>query len=80
MKRFIRSFTQDDSGAITVDWVVLTAAVTGLAAIAYALIQNGTEEFANDVEAALSDAAITISTGDSDSAVGGILTGGTSGN
>ncbi|WP_170337531.1 hypothetical protein [Ruegeria arenilitoris] len=79
MIKFIRNFKKDDSGAITVDWVVLTAAVTGLAAIAYALIQGGTEGLADDVEAALSDSAISISTGDSNTAVGGIITGGSNG-
>lgn len=79
MIKFIRNFTTNDSGAVTVDWVVLTAAITGLAAISYAIIQGGTEDLANDVEAALSDSAISISTGDSNSAVGGILTGGSNG-
>ncbi|WP_170456147.1 hypothetical protein [Ruegeria arenilitoris] len=79
MIEFMKNFKNDESGAITVDWVVLTAAVTGLAVIAYALIQGGTESLADDVEAALSDSAISISTGDSNTAVGGIITGGSSG-
>ncbi|PKP73706.1 MAG: hypothetical protein CVT84_12080 [Alphaproteobacteria bacterium HGW-Alphaproteobacteria-6] len=38
MKLFKRvtRFTADQSGAVTVDWVVLTAAVVGLSAIAMA--------------------------------------------
>ena len=30
MTLILKSFGQDDSGAVTVDWVVLTAAVIGL--------------------------------------------------
>lgn len=30
MRRFLTHFTTDQSGAVTVDWVVLTAAVVGL--------------------------------------------------
>ena len=38
---FIKSFLKDESGAVTVDWVVLTAAVVGLAVAAYGSIQTG---------------------------------------
>jgi Flp pilus assembly pilin Flp len=34
MFRYFRKFSADQSGAVTVDWVVLTAAVVGLVAIA----------------------------------------------
>lgn len=30
MRHFLKKFTDDEIGAITVDWVVLTAAVVGL--------------------------------------------------
>ncbi|WP_299784864.1 hypothetical protein [uncultured Marivita sp.] len=36
MLRKIKFFWQNDSGAVTVDWVVLTAAVVGLAMAAWA--------------------------------------------
>ncbi|WP_306372760.1 MULTISPECIES: hypothetical protein [Alphaproteobacteria] len=36
MKRFIRG----ESGAVSVDWVVLTAAVVGLAGVAFLSIQT----------------------------------------
>ena len=35
MMNFIKNFKNDESGAVTVDWVVLTAAVVGLAVAAY---------------------------------------------
>ncbi|MEP2718126.1 hypothetical protein [Pseudophaeobacter sp.] len=41
MIKFIKNFRKDDSGAVTVDWVVLTAAVAALAGAAYSAIQSG---------------------------------------
>ena len=41
MTKFIKAFAQDENGAVTVDWVVLTAAVVGLAVAAYSSIQTG---------------------------------------
>ena len=41
MIKFFKNFSKDDSGAVTVDWVVLTAAVVGLAIAAYTSIQDG---------------------------------------
>ena len=40
LKRF-NSFLSDESGAVTVDWVVLTAAVVALAGAAYTSIETG---------------------------------------
>ena len=42
MTNFIKAFASDENGAVTVDWVVLTAAVVGLAVAAYGSIQTGT--------------------------------------
>ncbi|MGH1424928.1 MAG: hypothetical protein ACRBBU_09385 [Pseudooceanicola sp.] len=41
MIKFIKNFRKDEAGAVTVDWVVLTAAVVGLGAAAYTSIKNG---------------------------------------
>ena len=41
MMKFLKNFRNDESGAVTVDWVVLTAAVVGLAIAAYGSIQTG---------------------------------------
>ncbi len=40
MINFIKNFRKDEDGAVTVDWVVLTAAVVGLAIAAYGAIQE----------------------------------------
>ena len=41
MIKFFKNFSKDEDGAVTVDWVVLTAAVVGLAIAAYSSIQTG---------------------------------------
>ncbi len=40
MLNFIKNFRNDEDGAVTVDWVVLTAAVVGLAIAAYSTIET----------------------------------------
>ena len=41
MMKFINKFRKDENGAVTVDWVVLTAAVVALAGAAYTSIETG---------------------------------------
>jgi Flp pilus assembly pilin Flp len=43
MMKFIKKFRKDEDGAVTVDWVVLTAAVVGLAVAAYSSIEGGAQ-------------------------------------
>ena len=38
----IKSLVRDEDGAVTVDWVVLTAAVVALAGVAFVTIQEST--------------------------------------
>ncbi|WP_425041070.1 Flp family type IVb pilin [Primorskyibacter sp. S187A] len=40
MIKFIKNFRKDEDGAVTVDWVVLTAAVVGMAIAAYSAIET----------------------------------------
>ena len=44
MMKFIKNFRKDEAGAVTVDWVVLTAAVVGLAVAAYTSIEAGSSD------------------------------------
>ena len=53
MKRFAR----DEDGAVTVDWVVLTAAVVGLAIVGFGAIKTGTSDLADSVSDSMSTAA-----------------------
>ena len=48
MLNFIKNFRNDEDGAVTVDWVVLTAAVVGLAIAAYSSIEEGATELTSD--------------------------------
>ncbi|WP_238365987.1 Flp family type IVb pilin [Mesobacterium pallidum] len=58
MIKFFKNFRNDEDGAVTVDWVVLTAAVVGLAIAAYSTIESS----AND----LIDAAAVAVDGEDD--------------
>ena len=53
MNKFLNKFRKDEDGAVTVDWVVLTAAVVGLAVAAYSAIEDGAEQLTEDTEAFL---------------------------
>ncbi|WP_187429969.1 hypothetical protein ROLI_025970 [Roseobacter fucihabitans] len=48
MMKFIKTFRADEDGAVTVDWVVLTAAVVGLAIAAYTSIEQGATDLTAD--------------------------------
>lgn len=54
MLNYIKNFRKDENGAVTVDWVVLCAAIVGLAIAAYTAIETQTESLweqaAGDVE------------------------------
>lgn len=47
MFEFINRFRADEDGAVTVDWVVLTAAVVGLAVVSYGAIADSNETVVN---------------------------------
>ncbi|UWQ95093.1 hypothetical protein K3728_15590 [Rhodobacteraceae bacterium M385] len=53
MTNFIKNFAADESGAVTVDWVVLTAALVGLGLAVMAVVSNGVEDLSNDISADL---------------------------
>ena len=73
MHNFIKNFRNDEDGAVTVDFVVLTAAIVLLGLAVGAAIQNGARTLANDIEDALAhvdrlapDALICLSVNPSD--------------
>lgn len=51
MMKFLDRFKRDEDGAVTVDWVVLTAAVVGLATAAYIGIETQTNLLSADAAA-----------------------------
>ncbi|TMV07714.1 hypothetical protein FGK63_09610 [Ruegeria sediminis] len=54
-----RNFLDDESGAVTVDWVVLTAAVVGLAGITYHAINGPTGNVATSVSNSISGTSVS---------------------
>ena len=61
MIKFIKNFRKDENGAVTVDWVVLTAAVVGLAVAAYTTIETQTKDLASSAASRI-DVEDTLST------------------
>ena len=55
MTNLIKSFAKSESGAVTVDWVVLTAALVGLGLAVMTVVSNGIEDLSGDISTALAD-------------------------
>jgi len=60
MLNMIKNFAADESGAVTVDWVVLTAAIVGLGLAVMTVISNSTETLTKKVGTAMD--GMTVST------------------
>ncbi|PVA05787.1 Flp family type IVb pilin [Thalassorhabdomicrobium marinisediminis] len=60
MLEMLKTFRADESGAVTVDWVVLTALVVGLGIAVLAVIGEGTIALSEKISSQLS--AQTIAT------------------
>jgi Flp pilus assembly pilin Flp len=54
--KLFQNFKNDEDGAVTVDWVVLTAALVGLGLLVIATIQPGLESAADGINQGLLDA------------------------
>jgi hypothetical protein len=59
----VREFFSDDCGAVTVDWVVMTAAVVGLGLAVMTVVSGGVEDLSDDTRQALASVEITTSFG-----------------
>ncbi len=57
MKRFRveTTFVDDEDGAVTVDWVVLTAAIVAVGLIVLQIIRGGIYQAASDIYNSLTD-------------------------
>jgi Flp pilus assembly pilin Flp len=62
MIKFITRFFNEQDGAVTVDWVVLTAAVVGLSVAAVATVQDGVGNLAGAIDTGVS--STSVNTGD----------------
>jgi Flp pilus assembly pilin Flp len=54
----LAQFLKHEDGAVTVDWVVLAAAVVGLGVASVAAVQTGTSALGSDIDASLSSASV----------------------
>ena len=64
MIKFFKNFRKDEDGAVTVDWVVLTAAVVGLGVAGVATVQGGVDTLAGTIETQVG--AKTVDNGNAD--------------
>ena len=53
MLNFFKKFSQDDAGAVTVDWVVLTAAIVGLGVVILGTVGDGVNTVAGTIQSDL---------------------------
>lgn len=58
MQMLIKQFITEDSGAVTVDWVVLTAAIVGLGIAVVAPIAYGSSSVGDELSSSLSDGSV----------------------
>jgi Flp pilus assembly pilin Flp len=54
LRKLFKNFKNDESGAVTVDWVVLTAAIVGLGMVVMKIVGGGIEGLGNDIVSDLS--------------------------
>ncbi|OYU16989.1 MAG: pilus assembly protein [Rhodobacteraceae bacterium PARR1] len=59
LKNIFKRFKNDESGAVTVDWVVLTAAIVGLGLVAYPLVSQGVSTKATAIKTSLGTTTTT---------------------
>jgi Flp pilus assembly pilin Flp len=51
----IETFIHDESGAVTVDWVVLTAAIVGLGLAVMSVVSGGIENLSGNISTTLTN-------------------------
>ncbi|TDL76312.1 hypothetical protein E2L08_13805 [Palleronia sediminis] len=57
--KLAKTFRNDEDGAVTVDWVVLTAAVMGLGIAVLTTVRGGTTSISNTISSHLGGATTT---------------------
>jgi hypothetical protein len=57
-------FLSDDAGAVTIDWVALTAGILLLGiAVVYAIFNTGVSSVVNDINSTLTSGLLSVNTG-----------------
>jgi Flp pilus assembly pilin Flp len=65
------AFLKDEAGAVTVDWVVLTAAVVGLGLLIFTFIRPAVSSLAEAISTELDDARTCMAADGNDASCGG---------
>lgn len=60
MSVFVKCFLADEDGAVTVDWVVLTAAIVGMGMLVLAPVAFETDNASQDVAKYITDVPVGI--------------------
>lgn len=60
MRKHLRDFIASDDGAVTVDWVVLTAAIVGLGFAVIGVFYSGNMTLADSVSDAVSNTQVGL--------------------
>lgn len=58
--RVLKAFVCETEGAVTVDWVVLTAALVGLAVVTANSVHQGATDMADDTATALQGQVVVL--------------------
>ncbi|HSF62906.1 MAG TPA: hypothetical protein VLA78_00850 [Paracoccaceae bacterium] len=58
MSVFVKCFLADEDGAVTVDWVVLTAAIVGMGMLVLAPVAFETDSASQDVATFITDVPV----------------------
>ena len=61
MNAYVKNFAKSESGAVTVDWVVLTAAIVGLGLAVMAVVSGGVQDLSNAIDTQLTGQTISTS-------------------
>jgi Flp pilus assembly pilin Flp len=57
LRKLLKSFSSDESGAVTVDWVVLTAAIVGLGLVVMNTVGPAVQDVATNITTDLTQAS-----------------------
>ena len=60
MRNRLKDFIRNTDGAVTVDWVVLAAAVVGLGVTSVNVVRSGSNALAGDIQTSLSNASVAL--------------------
>ena len=60
MLDFIKNFATDEDGAVTVDWVVLTATVVGLGIAVVVATKSGAVKMGENISTTLAGGTVTL--------------------